>query len=96
MPPGSVTVSLLPDTTLSVPAPVNAPYAITLDVFEVATWTRSWKCSVWVAAPWLLARASPVPPMAAATAALPMAAMMLLRIARSFPRMPPRRGCGAS
>jgi len=66
---GNVSVSVLCAPEVSTPAAVNAPWAITLDLFEVVDVDMSWKVSVLAAVAWLLAAAIPVPPSSATAVA---------------------------
>src|SRR5690242_5595092 len=82
LPPGKSTVStLLPEW--STPGAVNTPLAIMDDVGEVAEVVMSWKFSVPLTPVWVLAAASPAPPITAAVAAAVTAEARILRIAGS-------------
>ena len=82
LPPGKSTVStLLPDVVHA----GGGEHAAGDDgrVGEVAEVVMSWKCSVPLAAAWVLAAASPAPPIMAAAAATVAAEARILRITGS-------------
>ncbi len=78
---------------------MKTPLAMTLPVEPVPVVVIIWKCSVPLAAVWVLAAAIPAPPITVAAAAAVSAEMIILRIAGSpsgaiAARWAPREGGG--